>query len=95
MKDVRVLSTLPASTTLPLVDRFGRVHRSLRISVTDACNIRCQYCMPADVRFQPREQHLSFGEITALVKVTAQMGVCNLRITGGEPLLRPRLHELV
>lgn len=78
-----------------LVDRFGRVHRSLRISVTDVCNIRCQYCMPEEVQFQSRDHQLSYEQIAAFVAVTAQMGVSNYRITGGEPLVRPRLFELV
>ena len=79
-----------------LVDRWGRVHRSLRISVTDACNIRCQYCMPAvDVPFLPRERLLSYEAIARIVRVAAAHGVHKARITGGEPLMRPGLDRLI
>ena len=80
----------------PLVDRLGRVHTSLRISVTDRCNIRCFYCMPNEnVQFVPREDILSFEEITRFVRVVAQMGVRRLRVTGGEPLVRSDVPRLV
>ncbi len=80
----------------PLVDRYGRVHTNLRISVTDRCNIRCFYCMPAEnVVFRPREEILTFEEITRFVRVVAQLGVNKLRLTGGEPLVRQGVHELV
>ena len=79
-----------------LVDTFGRIHDSLRISVTDRCNIRCFYCMPeTDVKFQPREQLLSFEEIERFVIVAAKLGVRKLRVTGGEPLLRKNLSTLI
>jgi cyclic pyranopterin phosphate synthase len=74
------------TNTAPLIDSFGRVHTSLRISVTDRCNIRCFYCMPNEnVRFVPREELLTFEEITRFVRVVSQMGVRRLRLTGGEP----------
>src|ERR1700675_3152245 len=77
----------------PLVDGFGRVHNSLRISVTDRCNIRCFYCMPAEnVRFKPRSELLTFEEITRFVKVVARLGIDKIRLTGGEPLVRSELH---
>lgn len=80
----------------PLIDRYGRVHRSLRISVTDVCNIRCQYCMPAELAsFLPRERHLGFEQIARLVQIVAPLGLSKLRLTGGEPLLRPNLDQLV
>jgi GTP 3',8-cyclase len=80
----------------PLVDRFGRVHTALRISVTDRCNIRCQYCMPDTVmRFLPQNHLLSFEAIERFVRIVAAAGVNKLRITGGEPLLRPKLEELI
>jgi cyclic pyranopterin phosphate synthase len=80
----------------PLVDRLGRVHTSLRISVTDRCNIRCFYCMPNEnVRFRPRHEILSFEEISRFVRVVSQMGVRRLRLTGGEPLVRTGLARLV
>ena len=80
----------------PLVDSFGRVHTNLRISVTDRCNIRCFYCMPAEnVRFKPRHELLSFEEIEQFVRVVARMGVDKIRLTGGEPLVRHDLPLLV
>lgn len=80
----------------PLVDRFGRVHTDLRISVTDRCNIRCFYCMPAEnVRFRPREELLTFEEMARFVRVVAGLGVRKLRLTGGEPLLRQDLPQLI
>ncbi len=79
-----------------LVDRYGRVHHDLRISVTDRCNLRCVYCMPeTGVTFTDREQVLSFAEITRVARVAHQMGVTSLRLTGGEPLQRHRLTDLV
>ncbi len=80
----------------PLIDTFGRLHDNLRISITDRCNIRCFYCMPdADVKFGPRETILSFEEIERFARVAARLGVRKIRITGGEPLLRRDLPDLV
>ena len=80
----------------PLIDQLGRTHTSLRISVTDRCNIRCFYCMPEEnVRFRPRHELLSFEEITRLTRVMASLGVNKLRLTGGEPLVRAELPKLV
>src|SRR6056297_951509 len=79
-----------------LIDGFGRTHRSLRISVTDRCNIRCFYCMPAEnVSFLPKQQILSFEEIHRLVALLGTVGIQNLRLTGGEPLVRKDLPQLV
>src|SRR3954452_476673 len=79
-----------------LVDSFGRVHSNLRISVTDRCNIRCFYCMPEDnVVFRPREEILSFEEIERFVRVVVPLGIDKIRLTGGEPLVRRDLPELV
>jgi GTP 3',8-cyclase len=79
-----------------LIDTFGRVHDSLRISVTDRCNIRCFYCMPEEgVVFQPRSEILSFEEIERVVRVAVAHGVDKLRITGGEPLVRRDLPVLI
>ena len=81
---------------MPLLDTYGRTHDSLRLSVTDRCNIRCFYCMPeTDVKFQPREQILSFEEIEAFVRIAVKLGVRKLRVTGGEPLLRKDLAILI
>jgi GTP 3',8-cyclase len=80
----------------PLVDRFGRVHDSLRISVTDRCNIRCFYCMPdGPIEFLPSERILSFPQIEQIVRLLAHVGVRKIRLTGGEPLLRPELDQLI
>jgi cyclic pyranopterin phosphate synthase len=84
------------NTASPLVDAFGRVHTNLRVSVTDRCNIRCFYCMPAEnVRFKPRHELLSFEEIERFVRVAARLGVDKIRLTGGEPLVRHDLPVLV
>src|SRR5208337_4805656 len=80
----------------PLVDTFGRIHDNLRISVTDRCNIRCFYCMPEEgVKFMPRREILSFEEIERFARVAVSLGVTKLRLTGGEPLVRKDLPELV
>ena len=82
--------------TAPLVDAFGRVHTNLRVSVTDRCNIRCFYCMPAEnVNFRPRHELLSFEEIERFVRVAARLGVNKIRLTGGEPLVRHGLSVLI
>jgi cyclic pyranopterin phosphate synthase len=78
-----------------LVDSFGRVHNNLRISVTDRCNIRCTYCMPETVTFLPRNEVLTFEEIERFVRVAATLGIDKIRLTGGEPLVRRGLPELV
>ncbi len=79
-----------------LVDSFGRRHRSLRISVTDRCNLRCRYCMPATgMKFASRDELLSFEDIVFAVDVAVSLGVDNIRITGGEPLLRSELPKLI
>jgi cyclic pyranopterin phosphate synthase len=81
-------------------DTFDRPLRDLRISVTDRCNFRCVYCMPKEVfgrdfAFLPREDLLSFEEITRLARISIANGVEKIRLTGGEPLLRKGLEELV
>jgi len=79
-----------------LVDGFGRLHRDLRISLTDHCNLRCAYCMPADgVPWLPKTNLLTKDEIIKIAEVAVQAGVTEIRLTGGEPLLRPDLAELV
>ncbi|HYO83163.1 MAG TPA: GTP 3',8-cyclase MoaA [Bryobacteraceae bacterium] len=80
---------------MALYDTFGRLHDSLRISVTDRCNIRCYYCMPEQVSFGPRDGILTFEEIERFVRIAASEGVNKLRLTGGEPLLRKDLPTLV
>ncbi len=81
---------------MTLVDLLGRPLRSLRVSVTDRCNLRCQYCMPeAEYAWLPRGDLLTFEEIGRLVDVFVSCGVDKVRLTGGEPLLRRDLQELV
>lgn len=79
----------------PLVDRYGRVHSDLRISVTDRCNLRCVYCMPEDMTFAPREELLTYPEIERVARVARSLGVTSVRLTGGEPLVRKGLADLV
>jgi GTP 3',8-cyclase len=80
----------------PLTDKFGRVHDSLRISVTDRCNIRCFYCMPEEgVQFMDRKEILTFEEIERFVRAAAPLGITKLRLTGGEPLVRRDLPHLI
>ena len=86
--------TLPGEG--PLVDRYGRVHDDLRISVTDRCNLRCVYCMPEEgMTFLAREELLSFDEIERVARVAHDLGVRSIRLTGGEPLVRHGLAGLV
>ena len=81
----------------PLVDTFGRVHKDLRISVTDRCNFRCTYCMPEEgLEWLDRADILTFEEIERIAKVMVDSyGVNSIRLTGGEPLVRANLDELV
>jgi GTP 3',8-cyclase len=80
----------------PLIDGHGRTIGDVRISVTDRCNFRCQYCMPAEgLPWLEREAVLSYEEMTRIVGVLASMGVSDVRLTGGEPLARRDLHRLV
>src|SRR5208283_3053257 len=81
--------------TQPLIDTFGRVHNNLRISVTDRCNLRCTYCMPEEVVFMDKNELLSFEEIARFVRAAAPLGIDKVRLTGGEPLMRRDMPELV
>ena len=83
-----------------ITDKFNRPMRDLRISVTDRCNFRCTYCMPKEVygeayRFLPKEELLNFDEIERITKLFANLGVSKLRITGGEPLVRKNIENLI
>lgn len=83
-------------TVGPLLDRYGRHHSDLRISVTDRCNFRCVYCMPEEgMAFLPRAEILTFEEIVRIARVARSLGVRSVRLTGGEPLLRRGFVELV
>ncbi|MEE3326623.1 MAG: GTP 3',8-cyclase MoaA [Myxococcota bacterium] len=86
--------------SLTVRDRYERPLRDLRVSVTDRCNFRCPYCMPAekfghDYVFMPKDQILDFEEILRVLTLVVPLGVRKLRLTGGEPLLRHGLHELI
>ncbi len=83
-------------TTAPLIDRFGRAIEYLRLSVTDRCDLRCAYCIPEGFKdFEEPEHWLTFDEIEHLLGVFAGLGMKRLRLTGGEPLLRRNVTELV
>ena len=87
-------SVVKQSLTL-LSDTFNRLHKSLRISVTDRCNLRCVYCMPEDATFLDSSALLNFDEITRFTRVAVGLGIDNVRLTGGEPLLRNDLSTLI
>ena len=89
--------TTTAKTSRPqLIDGMGRTIVNLRISVTDRCNFRCTYCMPADnVEFMDRSNLLSFEEIQRVAQIVSRMGINRLRLTGGEPLMRKNLPSLI
>ena len=92
------MTRLPDPTTRPagLPDQFGRVARDLRVSVTDRCNLRCTYCMPAEgLPWMPKPDMLTDEELLRLIGLFVQQGVTQVRLTGGEPLLRRSLVELV
>ncbi|WP_371516472.1 GTP 3',8-cyclase MoaA [Kitasatospora sp. NBC_01300] len=94
------MNTAPGSMNTaprPLLDRFGRVHTDLRVSLTDRCNLRCTYCMPAEgLDWLPRAQTLDDDEVVRLVRIAVgRLGIASVRLTGGEPLLRRGLPDLV
>jgi cyclic pyranopterin phosphate synthase len=79
-----------------LTDSYGRIARKLRISLTDRCNMRCMYCMPkGKVQWFNEEDILNYDEITRLVSILVDLGIERIRLTGGEPLLRPKLEDLI
>ena len=87
---------LVRSTEGALVDSYARVHTYLRISVTDRCNYRCTYCMPAEgLEWMQRDRVLSYEEIVRLVRIFAKMGIQRVRLTGGEPTLRRHIDRLI
>ncbi len=86
----------PDFPVIPVLDQLGRPLESLRLSVTDRCNLRCLYCMPEEeYTWLPRAELLTFEELTKLVEVFTAVGVRQVRLTGGEPLVRQDLHRLV
>lgn len=84
----------PALNNAPLVDTFGRHITYLRLSVTDRCNLRCQYCMAEDMTFLSRHDVLTFEEIVTIARALTKRGVHKIRLTGGEPLVRNQVVEL-
>ena len=91
---------LKAQPVKKIEDVFGRLMKDLRVSVTDRCNFRCPYCMPAEIygeryQFLPREEILTFEEITRLVRIFVGLGTDKVRLTGGEPLVRTGLEKLI
>ncbi|MFF5989796.1 GTP 3',8-cyclase MoaA [Prauserella flavalba] len=93
----RTTSGAPRPDDPALIDTFGRVATDLRVSLTDKCNLRCTYCMPAEgLDWMPGEQLLTDDELLRLMGIAVSLlGVTDIRLTGGEPLLRPRLEQLV
>lgn len=78
-----------------LIDNHGRRINYVRLAVTDVCNLRCVYCMPEHMKFLPRNETLTFSENIRLLKLLSQMGITKVRITGGEPFVRPDLPDLL
>jgi len=84
------------ASTAPVQDRFGRVKRKLRVSLTDRCNFRCPYCMPETPDFMPRADRLTRPELLRLLRLfVSELGVTRIRLTGGEPLLRRDLEAVI
>src|ERR1043165_7961639 len=90
-----MLARTPIPVYPPLVDPFGRTITYLRVSVTDRCDFRCVYCMAEDMTFLPKRDVLSLEELDRLCSAFVANGVCKLRLTGGEPLVRKNLMVLV
>lgn len=91
-----VIDLVGGPGTAALRDPFDRTISYMRVSVTDRCNLRCIYCMPAEgLPWIPKGDQLSFDEIARVVEAAASLGLKSIRLTGGEPLIRPNLHELV
>ena len=81
---------------MSLIDTYGRVHRDLRVSLTDRCSLRCTYCMPFNFdKWLPSDTLLTAKEIVKVVEIAVSQGVTEVRLTGGEPLLRPDIVEIV
>jgi GTP 3',8-cyclase len=92
---IRSVNPGPMPVRSPLVDSLGRVMRKLRVSLTDACNFRCSYCMPGDATFSPPQSHLSVAELTRICSGLVDLGLEEIRLTGGEPTLRSDFSEIL
>jgi cyclic pyranopterin phosphate synthase len=95
MTDTQLTESAPLSRVDHLVDSFGRAHTSLRLSLTDRCNLRCGYCMEEEASFVPSSALLNVQELVGLASLFVELGIRRIRLTGGEPLLRRDLPELV
>src|ERR1700752_3182344 len=102
LREVRASLPIPAAQPRAgaLADALARPLRDLRVSVTDRCNFRCTYCMPkevfdADYAFLPHEEVLTFEEIVRLARIFRSLGTEKIRLTGGEPLLRKGIEQLI
>ncbi|MEY4100786.1 MAG: hypothetical protein RLZZ567_28 [Actinomycetota bacterium] len=81
---------------MKLIDSYGRIHRDLRVSLTDRCSLRCTYCMPFNFdKWLPNETLLTATEIVKVIEIAVSQGIKEVRLTGGEPLLRPDIVEIV
>lgn len=81
---------------IPLIDTFNRTHRDLRVSLTDRCSLRCTYCMPQDFdAWLPKDELLTTDELITIIEVASRHGIDQVRLTGGEPLLRPDIVTIV
>src|SRR5438309_2334063 len=85
----------PNQALEPLIDSFGRRLTYVRMSITDRCDLRCRYCMPARMTFAPKADVLTLGEIVALADILIARCVRRIRLTGGEPLVRPGVEHLI
>ncbi|HEX5186548.1 MAG TPA: GTP 3',8-cyclase MoaA [Nitrososphaeraceae archaeon] len=93
---IKTVNPITHGSSGNLKDRYNRVARKLRISVTDKCNMKCIYCMPNDnIKWNELKEILNFKEIIRIVSILARLGITKIRITGGEPLLRPSLEYLI
>src|SRR6476661_2274480 len=87
---------IPMPKRALLIDTHGRTVRDLRLSITDRCNLRCVYCMPAEgMPWLPKQDLLTYEELTRFARVCLECGVTGVRLTGGEPTVRADLHVLV
>ena len=89
------MTTVPPTAPAPLVDPFGRTVSYLRVSVTDRCDLRCVYCMAEAMSFLPKAEVLTLEEIDRVCSAFVKLGTRKLRLTGGEPLVRKGIHELI
>jgi len=90
------MASTPAVDPDGLIDGYGRIAKDLRISVTDRCDLRCTYCMPAEgLEWLAQDELLTYGEIERIARLLVGLGITSIRLTGGEPLMRPNLDDLV